>query len=216
VSEFHKVSQGEHVARIACDCGFADYHTIWDHPDNASLKAQRKNPNVLFPGDLVHIPDAAPKEFSRATDNRHKFEVTQPKLMLRLKLEVLYDRPLAGVACTLAVEGDRRNVTTDGEGQIEQRIPPPAERVALILRGGETPFVNAPLSFLVGNLDPVEEVSGQLARLNNLGYYAGKVEGGDAYALRSAVEEFQCENDLTVDGICGPKTQARLLAVHGC
>jgi peptidoglycan hydrolase-like protein with peptidoglycan-binding domain len=72
------------------------------------------------------------------------------------------------------------------------------------------------VALLVGDLDPVEEVSGQLARLQNLGYYAGKIGGGDAMAVRSAIEEFQCDNKLTVDGICGPETQARLIAVHGC
>jgi peptidoglycan hydrolase-like protein with peptidoglycan-binding domain len=35
-------------------------------------------------------------------------------------------------------------------------------------------------------------------------------------AFRSAVEEFQCDHGLTVDGDCGAQTQAKLLSVHGC
>jgi len=34
-------------------------------------------------------------------------------------------------------------------------------------------------------------------------------------AFLSAVEEFQCDNGLTVDGDCGPNTQAKLKEVHG-
>jgi hypothetical protein len=30
------------------------------------------------------------------------------------------------------------------------------------------------------------------------------------------VEEFQCDNSLTVNGICGPNTQAGLKQVYGC
>jgi peptidoglycan hydrolase-like protein with peptidoglycan-binding domain len=72
----------------------------------------------------------------------------------------------------------------------------------------------------IGHLDPVEEQSGQQSRLNNLGYFAGPLaaasnEGNRALFL-SAVEEFQCEHGLTVDGKCGPLTQAELKQVHGC
>jgi peptidoglycan hydrolase-like protein with peptidoglycan-binding domain len=69
----------------------------------------------------------------------------------------------------------------------------------------------------LGQIDPVDEVSGQLKRLKNLGYYPS-VNGDDpdAKLFRAAVEEFQCENHLTVDGICGPQTQAKLKAVYGC
>ena len=31
-----------------------------------------------------------------------------------------------------------------------------------------------------------------------------------------AVEEFQCDQGLKVDGICGPQTQAKLKKLYGC
>jgi Putative peptidoglycan binding domain len=68
----------------------------------------------------------------------------------------------------------------------------------------------------IGHLDPVDTISGQQARLSNLGYFLGDIDGNDASAFRIAVGEFQCEHGLTVDGICGSKTQAKLKDAHGC
>jgi peptidoglycan hydrolase-like protein with peptidoglycan-binding domain len=59
-------------------------------------------------------------------------------------------------------------------------------------------------------------VAGQQARLSNLGYFTGDIDGTDGPEFQMAVEEFQCEQKLTVDGICGPKTQAKLKEVYGC
>jgi peptidoglycan hydrolase-like protein with peptidoglycan-binding domain len=55
-----------------------------------------------------------------------------------------------------------------------------------------------------------------MARLNNLGYFAGEIENPDQTAFESAVEEFQCDHGVHVDGICGPNTQAKLKKLHGC
>jgi peptidoglycan hydrolase-like protein with peptidoglycan-binding domain len=38
----------------------------------------------------------------------------------------------------------------------------------------------------------------------------------DEARFKSAVEEFQCDHGLAVDGKCGPKTQAKLEEIHGC
>jgi peptidoglycan hydrolase-like protein with peptidoglycan-binding domain len=52
-------------------------------------------------------------------------------------------------------------------------------------------------------------------RLNNLGYRAGDTTDANDSAFKSAVEEFQCDYALAVDGICGPNTQGKLKDVHG-
>src|SRR3979490_2695044 len=69
----YKIKQGEHVSRIAKQFGFADYRTIWDHPNNAALKDLRKNPNVLAPGDQLFIPDKQLRKESRPTGATHRF-----------------------------------------------------------------------------------------------------------------------------------------------
>jgi peptidoglycan hydrolase-like protein with peptidoglycan-binding domain len=71
-------------------------------------------------------------------------------------------------------------------------------------------------------LDPLETLSGQQQRLNNLGYFAGFVEPEDPKSpnsqFRWAVEEFQCDHmgPSKVDGVLGPQTLAKLKEVYGC
>ena len=62
MSERHVGQPGDHVSRIADENGFGSWETLWDHPDNAELKAKRKNPNVLAEGDEVAIPEKKKKQ----------------------------------------------------------------------------------------------------------------------------------------------------------
>lgn len=216
MSDVHIVEQGEHLSQIAKLYGFPDYKILWDHPENADLKKLRKNPNILLPGDEVFVPDKEEKEESGSTDKRHTFVVDKEALKLRLVLEDIYEKPIAGAQCALLVGDQTFQLTTDGKGKLEQDIPLDAQEATLVIRGDQTPFQNEIIPLKIGHLDPVEEISGQVARLNNLGYFPGRLDGSDADALKSAVEEFQCDHGLKVDGDCGPKTKAKLKEVHGC
>ena len=214
----HIVVQGDYLSKLARQYGFSDYRTIWDHPNNAELKKKRQNPNVLFPGDKLFIPPRESREESRPTEKKHRFEVKQNKLMLRLTLEDAFLRPIANAKCELTVEGETFKLVTSGQGKLEHEIPANAEKAALIIKDSQTPINDQFIPIQIGHLDPVEEISGQKARLNNLGYFSGPLDKGDADLFQSAVEEFQCDHmgPSAVDGKCGPKTQAKLKQVHGC
>lgn len=214
------VQQGDYLAKIAKQHGIADWRTIWNHPDNAALKRNRHNPNVLHPGDVLVIPEKRAKEIGRPTDQRHRFTVKLPDLKLIVVLERPYDAPLGNVNCDYSVEGDAHETTTDGEGRLERRIPPMAQDARITLKDSQTPLDHLPVPLRIGHLDPVDTVPGQCGRLNNLAYMAGPYADCDAAEnarlFDSAVQEFQCDHGLTVDGLCGPRTQAKLKAVHGC
>lgn len=216
---YHDVEQGEYLSKIAARYGFSDYRTIWNHGENAALKAKRKNPNVLYPGDRLYIPDKEVRGESRSTDQTHKFKVNRNKLKLGLVLEDQYEHPIASAPCELHLDGQVYKLTTDGKGKLEQEIKPAAEGALLIIRDPQTSINEIVLSIKIGHLDPVEEDSGKAQRLNNLGYFAGPLpENGpeeNRQLLRSAVEEFQCDHGLKVDGVCGSKTQAKLIEAHG-
>lgn len=220
MAAYHTVVQGEHLSSIAKKYGFSSYRTIWDHGQNAELKKERQNPNVIFPGDRLFIPDKGEKEESRNTEKKHRFELKAEKLKLRLVLEDQYEKPIATAKCELHIGNEVKKLTTDGHGKIEQEISPEVERALLIVRDPQTPMNEIPIPIKIGDLDPEKKESGQKARLNNLGYFAGPFEGKsdeeNKAMFLSAIEEFQCDHGLTVDGKCGPATQAKLKEVHGC
>jgi LysM repeat protein len=213
----YTVQQGDYLSKIANDFGFSDYRTIWNHPDNAELKSKRKNPNVLYPGDKLVIPDRQLREESCAVDKKHIFNVKRPELRLRLVLEDMYEKPIANAQCLLTVESDFRTITTDAQGKIDEPLPPATTSATLIIQDAKQTHLNSVrIPIKIGHLDPLEELSGQKARLKNLGYFPGKGDDNNDPQFVTAVERFQAEHGLTVDGICGPKTQGKLMDVHGC
>lgn len=218
MSETYTVVQGDHLSRVAAQFGFADYLTIWDHASNASLKKARDNPNVLLPGDRLFIPDLEPKRETVATGKTHPFQLRIETLMLRIGLEDVLFKPLANVKCELTIDGQLFSLLTNAKGQFEHVLLPTAEKAELRIRDGATRTDDLLIPVRIGHLNPIESVTGQKARLNNLGYFAGAVDKDDERLFRSAVEEFQCDQlgHAAVDGKCGPKTQAKLKAMHGC
>jgi hypothetical protein len=205
----YTIKQGDHVSKLAKQFGFADFATIWDDPNNAALKQLRKNPNVLNPGDQLFIPDKQLKKVGRQTGATHRFKARVVPLMLRVVVKNVDDTPLANTSCKLQVAGKTFPLTTDKNGKIEQEIPRDSETAQLVVLDQNIPI-------RIGHLDPVDQVSGYRARLNNLGYHAGSSDDPDDAQLRSAIEEFQCDQHLKVDGKCGPQTQKQLEKVHGC
>jgi len=221
------ITQGHHISRLAKAYGLGSYEKIWNHAENANLKKLRGNPNVLLPGDEVFVPDFEEKALDGATDKTHTYTVSGKPLRLRLIVQDSTGKPQPNVGASLDIEGKSLEVTTDGSGLIDEKIPPLAEHGSLKFADPEQAPFAEPVEVCIGHLDPIDTETGQIGRLNNLGYYAGSPEPRPDGAsqeeqderdriLRSAIEEFQCDNKLTVDGICGPKTQKKLQDVYGC
>ncbi|PZR73831.1 MAG: hypothetical protein DLM73_09630 [Chthoniobacterales bacterium] len=213
---YYTVQEGDYVSSIAKKFGFSDYRTVWNHPNNTELKAKRENPNVLFPGDRLFIPERTLGLESRATDSRHTFVARLPNLKLRLVLEDCYEKPIAGAPCILQLGSETRHLKTDNIGRIDETLSPDIHEAILIIQDDQTAFSNLEIPVKIGNLHPVDQLSGQYARLNNLGYFAGEPGDSDDNVFRSAVEEFQCDHGLKVDGVCGRASQAKLKQVNGC
>jgi N-acetylmuramoyl-L-alanine amidase len=218
MSETYTVKQGDFLDKIAAKFGFANPLIIWDDPQNSKLKEERKNPNVLFPGDKIVIPEKKEKKESAPTDNKAKFELKKSKLMLRLVLEDAYNKPIANAKCELTIDGETFKLVSDAKGKIEKEIPAKSEKATLVVKESPSQINDQIIPIHIGDLDPIDKLSGQKARLNNLGYFAGPLDKEDENLFRSAVEEFQCEHmgKAAVDGKCGPKTQAKLKEIHGC
>jgi hypothetical protein len=63
-SEASRVKAGpeDRVPAIAKDKGFLNWRTVWEFSGNAELKEKRENPNVLWDGDAVVIPNKLKRE----------------------------------------------------------------------------------------------------------------------------------------------------------
>ncbi len=214
MSTEHVVQQGEHLSQIALAYGFRDYTTIWNHPENAELKELRQSPNVLFPGDVLRIPDKEHKKEDRSTGQTHRFQIGGAKLVLRLALRDFDNEPLANTECELQIDGASRRLTTDGDGRLEVPISPADKEAVLVFKDPLVPFdLSVPIK--IGHLDPVKEVTGQKARLSNLGYITRPLEQVDDDLFARTVQEFQCDSGLPVTGVCDAATQSKLQDLHG-
>ena len=212
----HVVREGEHLSRIAHAYGHRKIARLWDHPDNASLKSERLNPHVLNPGDVVAVPEIEPKNRNAVTDQLHRFQLAGEQLQLGLKL-IGPAGILVGTACEVQVGLDNQQLTADGDGQVFRPVAAEDEKGRVVIHLEEpdvTMSLDLDLVLLLGHLRPVKTREGQIARLLNLGYLLSE-DDEDEESFKSAVEEFQCDNKLQIDGKCGPKTQTKLLSVHG-
>lgn len=209
----HTVKQGEHATSIARQHGFFSFRTIWDNPSNAALRQKRKNPNVLLPGDVIVIPDRKDKTATVSTAKHHLFRLKVLKLNLRIAVKDGMDQPVGNADYTLELAGRTEKKKTNATGLIDTDI---TDRVEA--QSGKLSVAGLTVELKVGHLDPAEERTGQIARLNNLGYDAGPLERPAEERFRSAVEEFQCDQKIMkpVTGVCDAKTQAKLVEVHGC
>src|SRR5262249_32049510 len=142
MASYHTVKQGEHLTRIAKAYGFSDYRTVWDHAENAEVKRKRGNPNVIFPGDRLFIPDKQEKEERRPVDRRHRFRVSRKNLKLRVVLEDFAEKPIADATCELQVDGQVEKKTTDAKGKMERDITPDAQNGILVLTHPQAVFAD--------------------------------------------------------------------------
>ena len=219
MSKTHVVSQGECLSRIAKRYGFRDYRTIYEHAKNAELRTKRPNPNVLHPGDTIFIPDPQQKEEPCSTTRVHRFVMAEPQRILRIALEDVDGKRLEGCAYTLKVGDKSFTGTVPAGGLLEKPIPTDADTGSLSIKVGNREYE---WTLGVAALNPMAEtpdagVTGTQARLKNLGFDPGPIDGILGPKTTNAIRAFQAKNPpLAVDGICGPQTWAKLVERHGC
>ena len=209
----HIVTDGECLTSIASTYGLPEEQII-GHPQNAALKAVRPDKGQLHPGDSLFIPERRRKTVMLATGRRHTMVVRSPKKLLRLRLLDPDGNPMAGVPYALETEGRTLKGSLDDDGLLEQAIPVQATRATLHL-GGSTRTI------LIGHLNPLRQtpdngLSGAQARLSNLGFEAGPVDGVPGPQLRAALSAFQAAYGLTASGQLDEQTAQKLKEIHGC
>lgn len=215
----HSVIEGECISSIARNASFRDYKLIYDHGDNAQLKTDRPNPNVLAIGDVVKIPDLERgKEVDGATSQRHRFRITGKKLetLLRVVVQDHEGTALSGKRYSLVIDGgEPLEGSTGGDGKIEHDIEADASRGELTLWLQEAEGIDGYLfPIVLGALHHESNDAAAKTRLINLGYDCGGDSATIDEATHTAVRGFQKDKTLTVNGNLDDATKTRLRELH--
>ncbi len=204
----YQVKQGDCIFSISFANGFfAD--TIWEHPNNAELKKERKDPNVLMPGDVVFVPDKRLKEVSEPTNQVHKFKCKNTPKMFRIQI-VRLGIPVKDMEYKIDIDGVEKEDKTDGQGWIKPAAILPNAKVAKLELADGSKY-----EFNLGHLDPIDEVTGIQGRLYGLSYYDGAINGQFDDKTKEALKIFQRSNKLEVTGEADEKTKNLLIEMTG-
>jgi hypothetical protein len=224
MAEDYTVKSGDCMSSIAYENGFY-WKTLWNLPENTALKTQRKNPNVLMSGDVVHIPDLTVRQEAGATEMTHKFMLKGVPEKLCIRLVDYVHKPRPNLDYVIVIDGKSRRGKTDANGGITEDIPPNARAgkltyaapTAVDANGNPLPGKpkNMVMILQLGGLNPISEVSGIKARLANLGFYKGPIDDNLDAATTQALSVFQRTKGLPVTGEADAATQQKLQEVHG-
>ncbi len=210
--KLHVLKDGDHIHGISAANGFRRYLTVWQRPENADVRAARPNADTLLPGDRVTVPDLETRNEEGATEKRHKFVALRPRPLLRLRWLRFGRTPKQNWSTTLSASGAESALVTNADGEVALRIDP----LATDVRASSS---NDEFLLKVGFLHPFDAESGWLARLHNLGYLPSTettLATIDAIEVASAIEEFQCDHSLVVNGKVDATFLAALRDAHGC
>jgi hypothetical protein len=205
----HQVEIGDCMASIADRYGFF-WKTLWELPENASLKNQRQNPNVLLPGDQVVIPDKRIVEKEAAADARHTFVRLGVPLQFRVRL-LSGGRPRANVDYSCVIDGGSIEGQTDSDGMVKLSITPGVRSATLLVREAGT---LEQYDLLFGDLNPIDDMSGVQQRLNNLGYDC-QMTGQLDEQTKMALSSFRADNKLPDSDTIDDTTKNALRDAHG-
>ncbi len=207
MADKHETYPGDCISSIAYEYGFF-WTTIWNHPNNAQLKKERKDPNILAPGDSVFIPDKRLKEERRPTGQLHRFQLKSVPAKFRLQL-FEGETPRAHQAYELTLSNIKLTGKTNANGVLTESIPPDTKEGELIIGPHRERYI-----LLFGHLNPVSELSGVQARLNNLGYDCGGDDGQMNEETENALKAFQSRFGLEETGAADGPTREKLDYLH--
>lgn len=194
------ISQGKTILSLAYQEKMP-WEKIWNDSHNKELRDSRENdPDLLLPGDIVTIPDFEPKEVDGETEEKHRFRCVTLKRGLYLELVRANGELLQNHTYRLTV--GKKIYEGDCSEPIDIDLPMEAKSGLLTVLNDEGIEVdNEELKF--DYLDPIvdskKSVTGLQARLNNLGYFAGDVDG-QFEEITEAIRQFQSDNGVAATG----------------
>ena len=213
----HTIAQGETLTRIAQRYKLSSWKTLYDHPDNAAFRKLRPNPNIIFPGDTITVPDVVAKKMSASAGKSHVFCLKKEVEIFKIKISNSAGKAWDGKRVVVTLGANTIDTLITPEGMLEIPLTQGDESEAKIDIYMDDPNGAPSHTFNVelAHLDPVEELSGVQARCNLLGHDCGVADGIMGSKTRAGVKSFQSQYGLQVDGEPGPLTKAKLKEVYG-
>jgi len=208
---YYIVKQGDWLSSIAKKFGIGDWKKIYDYPKNKEFKEKRPDPNIIYPGDELFIPEQEYVELEpkRNHSSTYRIEVEiQPKEKIELVIKDGEDNPIANEFYTISIGGYTVSGKTDSDGRIVEEFDS-----KLMLYGYYIlEFKGKKYGLNIGHIDPVTESSGILQRLVNLGYAESLEEAGKE--PERCIKRFQAEYGLKITGIGDDETLTKLENVY--
>jgi len=154
------IRQGDYLQSIAWTHG-VPANQVWSHARNKDLRAERTDPNLLHPGDVLFIPPRARGAPSLRLGAENCYRSMVARVTVKVAFQDASGRPLAGTP--FVVEGIAAPIhgTTDASGVVSFDAPVDCGSVVLRL-----PEHQRALRVDIGHLDPIAEESGLRARPN--------------------------------------------------
>lgn len=212
-ASMHHVQPGECGAKIAAMYGFFP-ETVWNDSRNASLRATRKSLYILAPDDQLTIPSLRQKSISVPSSTAVVLKRRGVPEQLKVRFVDCMELPRAGLPFMLTAHLPQGVVIapvegrTDEDGFLLAMIPPESTHVDILLRDrGRVEDYTLEIGFIA----PEGDVRGWQARLNNLGFFCGAIDGEYGSRTRQAVMEFQRHAGLKVTGSVEGETQRELV-----
>lgn len=212
----YNIRQGDTILKIAQKYRLP-WEKIWDDPQNKELRDSREDdPDLLMPGDVIVIPEIETKKVDCATEKKHRFKAKVPKREFYLELidsegELLGDH-------TYKLKIEHQIFEGDCSEPIDIDLPRSATSGELIIFTEDKIEIDK-INLQFDHIDPFvevdESVSSIQARLNNLGYFSGAVDGKLGELTEQAVRRFQINNDMEVTGKCQDIIE-KLKELYGC
>lgn len=204
----YSVRQGESVSLIAKRTGHY-WRTIWDHEENVALRNSRDNPNILLPGDKLHIPEIEAKSLECATGERHRFcrrgEPSKLKIVFQRQSEARAGEPYEAV-----IDGIHFSGSLDNEGRMILNIASDSQDGEVTI--GEGDSANT-YQLHLHRLNPFNHPSGLQQRLKNLGY-ACDVSGEIDTQTHAAIDEYEKHHHQPVSGRCDDEISDEIKREH--
>jgi LysM repeat protein len=164
------IKQGDYLAALAYQLGF-DADTVWNDPANADLVKLRQNPNILFPSDILYIPeqvDKDPAAQSLKSGTTNTFVTNRPTVKITVQFA---DAAFASLPFTVQELPNLTGLRTGADGTATFSVPVSLAMATVVFSSRTATF-----ACQIGNVDPLGTLSGTFQRLQNLGYIAQTIE----------------------------------------